>query len=1421
MPKFKKQIISRYIKTDCKRFLALELYRDIADKDLASKYNMPEPIVARPTATIFAKAGVKAEKLLYDLILNEFGNEYSIMFDKTLKSKERLIELFNNSLENKLFLLEPEFLTDDLLEEFINQFGETLKNFKDALTISDIRPDIIAVVKPNDYEIYYEVKKDGSLERINDDRILLSIIDIKNTEKSNSGYDAEVILYSILLTIWLEKNNLSNKYAVCSKSGIFPASLKVNPFSEEYEPLNSTEINEKYNELLSYVEYVEHDQLVITLRNIIINDLIPILKKPETWKELEWHVGKKCGLCDWLAYEDWLSNDNKNKITDQHCHCHALNIDHLSQIPFLSNAMRKVLTSSNLDTMSKIELTDGSEDTYKKHSKLKVNSTLIPKRANSIKNNSVSYEDKYIYSMPKFSLTNIFITLNFDPSTRIVSSISTKCYWKEFANYFKEEEKRKYTSNKSFPTNTFFTETGDVKSEREMLFYFLNQVNEYFEYANDKKNNPHPNFQTSTYHMYFWDRTQYEELKKLIGKHIGIILEHKLLKSLIWLFGSEEILEDYRTIKSPNVTFIKDIIKANIALNVRFDYTLFQVAFAYTTFDKKISKAFYDPFSDYIPKERLYEIWLKVKKPNYQEIRNLYMLTAKSQVDALQMIAVQLTKDLQGLIKGEANEINFKVFDDFIGIKNLPIDSKLWYLHHRLNEEYAFLSNELDLFKNIDDLEANYKAIVLTPIEDENVRTKWLESVGKSHIKDLLVYSVSEDSCNTKIKDDSTSLSLGIYDDISFISKKFSSLCIENGIYDEFSWYIKNKKIHEIVKVKINHFDRVNGMLIIEFTAFNEEIKNAILTLIRNDVLNISVKLYLLEINSYPGSYHTLGYIKAIKTPLISKASENTLKALGLTKDKIGSKSSPLTMSAEVLWDANNLQNKNSCFTETMINASYEIAIEDMENKPNKNQKEAIYNALSKRLSIIWGPPGIGKTNTASILVKTLLLMLQDNNLNKNILLSAFTYQACIELFDKIYFQLDKRFENVEFIIISSKNRRKEFDDFISRSHLWNIDIKIVEQREDYLLYKKYLEFNIEKIKVVISPIAALNGFNNDNSDSGAPKKCKYENIGKYFDYALLDEASQCDVSNSLGVLYGLKPNSQLVILGDHLQMPPIHQVKPPLHIEYNVGSFLDYLRKRHNVIPKMLNVNYRSTKNIVDYIKTLGYKDLESSKGSASFTINDDVIILNPYKSNFKNEELFTNILKPEYEVISITHYDDLSSQANAFEAELVASTIIEAYNSFYNNQNIELYSKHFWEKEIGVVTPHKAQKVMISKLLYKIFPNDKQYIDNAIDTVEKFQGSQRKFIIVSFGVGDPDIIRQEEEFLLNLNRTNVAISRAEEKILIIISEKLVHHLPDDKEVIKTSKAIKSFVYQYCSNKKIYTVKYDSDEKIINYRYK
>jgi len=84
-------------------------------------------------------------------------------------------------------------------------------------------------------------------------------------------------------------------------------------------------------------------------------------------------------------------------------------------------------------------------------------------------------------------------------------------------------------------------------------------------------------------------------------------------------------------------------------------------------------------------------------------------------------------------------------------------------------------------------------------------------------------------------------------------------------------------------------------------------------------------------------------------------------------------------------------------------------------------------------------------------------------------------------------------------------------------------------------------------------------------------------------------------------------------------------------------------------------------------------------------------------------------------------------------------------------------------------------------------------------VDTVERFQGGQRDPIIISFGVGDPDLIADEEGFLLQLERTNVAISRARAKCLVLISEDLAYHLPSDRETIQTSKAVKAYVSDFC----------------------
>ncbi len=169
-----------------------------------------------------------------------------------------------------------------------------------------------------------------------------------------------------------------------------------------------------------------------------------------------------------------------------------------------------------------------------------------------------------------------------------------------------------------------------------------------------------------------------------------------------------------------------------------------------------------------------------------------------------------------------------------------------------------------------------------------------------------------------------------------------------------------------------------------------------------------------------------------------------------------------------------------------------------------------------------------------------------------------------------------------------------------------------------------------------------------------------------------------------------------------------------------------------------------------------------------------------------------------------AVTYEDGRAGQANAFEADIVCSMVQQLFLAFSqgldgvkNEIGQEITPDHepynpasFWERGVGIVTPHRAQRALIVRRLREIFPDhDPQMIDAAVDTVERFQGGQRDTIIISFGVGDPDLIAEEESFLLQLERTNVAISRARAKCILVISEDLAYHLPSDRETILTSK--------------------------------
>ena len=132
--------------------------------------------------------------------------------------------------------------------------------------------------------------------------------------------------------------------------------------------------------------------------------------------------------------------------------------------------------------------------------------------------------------------------------------------------------------------------------------------------------------------------------------------------------------------------------------------------------------------------------------------------------------------------------------------------------------------------------------------------------------------------------------------------------------------------------------------------------------------------------------------------------------------------------------------------------------------------------------------------------------------------------------------------------------------------------------------------------------------------------------------------------------------------------------------------------------------------------------------------------------------------VLEPENVFVLVVHDEQASFQSNLVEAQLV-----------------EAIAGTVKTGSVGVVTPHNAQRGVVTNLLLE---GDKKV---RVDTVERYQGGEADFIIISSTVSDPDYVRIESDFLLNLNRINVAISRMKKKLVIIASRSIFEFMPQD----------------------------------------
>jgi tetratricopeptide (TPR) repeat protein len=292
-------------------------------------------------------------------------------------------------------------------------------------------------------------------------------------------------------------------------------------------------------------------------------------------------------------------------------------------------------------------------------------------------------------------------------------------------------------------------------------------------------------------------------------------------------------------------------------------------------------------------------------------------------------------------------------------------------------------------------------------------------------------------------------------------------------------------------------------------------------------------------------------------------------------------------------------------------------------------------------------------------------------------------------------------------------------------------------------------------------------------------------------DLLVLDEASQMNLPEALMAALALKPEGQLIVVGDHRQMPPI--VKHDWDTEtrrtfrqYQVyASLFDTLRLQQ---PPMIQFaeSFRLHEAMAEFLREEVYRH----DGIAFHSKRKDVLPHHPVE-----DELVAAVLRPEFPLVVVVHDEADSQVRNPFEQALIEPIL----------RTLADPAKHGLgaEEGLGIVVPHRAQRAALRQSFPQLCildPTSGLPVRSAIDTVERFQGGERTLILVSATESDRAYLLASCEFLLDPRRLTVALSRAKRKMILVASRSIFSLFSTDEETFANSLLWKNLLLRTCS---------------------
>lgn len=409
---------------------------------------------------------------------------------------------------------------------------------------------------------------------------------------------------------------------------------------------------------------------------------------------------------------------------------------------------------------------------------------------------------------------------------------------------------------------------------------------------------------------------------------------------------------------------------------------------------------------------------------------------------------------------------------------------------------------------------------------------------------------------------------------------------------------------------------------------------------------------------------------------------------------------------------------------------------------------QLVISAMQARdMFLVIGPPGTGKTSFAMLNILREELCHEETS----VLLLSYTNRAVDEMCSKLVEA------GIDFIRVGNKMAC----DAEYRKYM--IDEKVCScSRLDDIVSM------IKSARVVCATVSTVNSHT--------------ELLGmRHFSLAIVDEASQILEPHIVGILSAVciddsrESIGRFVLIGDHKQLPAVVLQRPEdTRVTDPLLTSLDIMDCRHSLFQRLLR-RYSTSAQTTYMLTRQGrmHRDIASFPSRAFYSGLLQPVPLNHQLRELSAEDVADDV--DEYIRMLLTRrvaFIDAprpatspSDKVNTVEADIIAKVTHAAYKL-----NADSFSA---QSTIGVIVPYRNQIATVRNAIDRY--GIPQLHDITIDTVERYQGSQRDIIIYGFTVQH----RYQLEFLTNNDfvedgmlidpKLNVAMTRARENLVLV----------------------------------------------------